>query len=283
MPVFEFIAKVILGVLIVAFQGFIEIIAIVITVVVNMVAVIIYTISGFAAFFAAIWELIKAIFSGSWQNIVDAAKGFMNMFIGQFQRSYEILGVIGDALAGVGRLIASGIKQFLDTIAGFVGQFSDSGRKLVEAFADGIGQSFDKAKDKVRDGLDSIRRMLPFSDAKEGPLSTLTLSGRRFSETFASGIRKGAVAIQTAASDALGGLGGGVITSTVSGAPTAVPAALERTGAINSQAPNIDIHIGTLIGGDDASMRSLAVQLAQMVDQALKGQGVDKVTGLRPS
>ena len=35
-----------------------------------------------------------------------------------------------------------------------------------------------------------VRKLLPFSDAKEGPLSTLTLSGRRVFETINTGMQK---------------------------------------------------------------------------------------------
>ena len=42
--------------------------------------------------------------------------------------------------------------------------------------------------DAVKGGLQNIRNMLPFSDAKEGPLSTLTLSGQRTMTTYAHGL-----------------------------------------------------------------------------------------------
>ncbi|MDE6456302.1 MAG: phage tail tape measure protein, partial [Dysosmobacter sp.] len=42
--------------------------------------------------------------------------------------------------------------------------------------------------DAVKGGLQRIRNMLPFSDAKEGPLSTLTLSGQRTMTTYANGL-----------------------------------------------------------------------------------------------
>ena len=50
----------------------------------------------------------------------------------------------------------------------------------------------------LREGLARIRRMLPFSDAKEGPLSTLTLSGSRLMTTLATGVNTGSPALHSA-------------------------------------------------------------------------------------
>ncbi len=48
-----------------------------------------------------------------------------------------------------------------------------------------------------------IRRLLPFSDAAEGPLADLTRSGGSLAETFARGIAARAGAIQAAVQGAL--------------------------------------------------------------------------------
>ena len=45
-----------------------------------------------------------------------------------------------------------------------------------------------KPVEAVKGALSRIRQMLPFSDAKEGPLSQLTLSGRRVFETIHTGM-----------------------------------------------------------------------------------------------
>ena len=66
--------------------------------------------------------------------------------------------------------------------------FFDSGKKIVSTFASGIRSAFSGAVDTVKSGLQKIRNMLPFSDAREGPLSTLTLSGQRTMSTYAHGL-----------------------------------------------------------------------------------------------
>ena len=56
---------------------------------------------------------------------------------------------------------------------------------IFSTFANGIKSAFTGAVDAVKGGLQKIRNLLPFSDAKEGPLSTLTLSGQRTMTTYA--------------------------------------------------------------------------------------------------
>jgi len=104
------------------------------------------------------------------------------------------------ALAGA---IGGALSDMYNAVTGFIGRFFQAGKALIDAFVDGIKRGFDAAKNAVKDGLGAIRNMLPFSDAKEGPLSDLTLSGQRFSETFAAGIRQGADSLRTSAQGAL--------------------------------------------------------------------------------
>ena len=57
-------------------------------------------------------------------------------------------------------------------------------------FTEGIKKMADKPVEAVRGALARVRKLLPFSDAKEGPLSTLTLSGRRVFETINTGMKQ---------------------------------------------------------------------------------------------
>ena len=64
-------------------------------------------------------------------------------------------------------------------VDGAVNLFKQSGAKIMETFTEGIRSAVNKPVEAVKGALSKIRQMLPFSDAKEGPLSQLTLSGRR--------------------------------------------------------------------------------------------------------
>ena len=111
----------------------------------------------------------------------------------------EINGKFSTAMGGIPRsareklseaqiAFMSGLNGIKNTVTGAAAWFFDSGRKIVSTFANGIRSAFSGAVDTVRGGLQRIRNLLPFSDAKEGPLSTLTLSGQRTMTTYAHGL-----------------------------------------------------------------------------------------------
>ncbi len=63
-----------------------------------------------------------------------------------------------------------------------------SGRAMMTTIATGIRSAMSVPYDAAKSVLLRLRRLLPFSDAKEGPLSTLTRSGAAMLEAFSSGI-----------------------------------------------------------------------------------------------
>lgn len=156
-------------------------------------------------------ENMRAAFESHGGGIRGTAAALMEAVKGHFTAGFVFL----DTLTG-GRLTAiqerftggmSGIVQsisgkFLEARSAFTGGmdsikasidgagtwFFTSGQKVVLTFTNGIRSSFSGAVDAVKDGLQRIRNMLPFSDAKEGPLSTLTLSGQRTMTTYAHGL-----------------------------------------------------------------------------------------------
>lgn len=75
-------------------------------------------------------------------------------------------------------------------ITGALSWFRNSGSKIMSTFTNGIKSAISLPVNAVKGGLAKIRKMLPFSDAKEGPLSTLTLSGKRVFETINTGMQK---------------------------------------------------------------------------------------------
>ena len=83
---------------------------------------------------------------------------------------------------------SNGLNNVKNLVTNAISWFRDSGKKVVTTFAEGISSAFSSAVNAVKNGLQKIRNMLPFSDAKEGPLSTLTLSGQRTMTTYAEGL-----------------------------------------------------------------------------------------------
>ena len=95
---------------------------------------------------------------------------------------------VRERFIGVKTAFSNGINTIKNTVSGAINWFFTSGQRIVTTFANGIKSAFSTAVNAVKGGLQKIRNMLPFSDAKEGPLSTLTLSGQRTMTTYAHGL-----------------------------------------------------------------------------------------------
>ena len=73
------------------------------------------------------------------------------------------------------------------------------------AFIEGVKSMIGKGVEIVKGFVDRIRNLLPFSDAKVGPLSDLTESGRRMVQTFGTGVREAGVTIPSMVRPVLSG------------------------------------------------------------------------------
>lgn len=68
--------------------------------------------------------------------------------------------------------------------------WSAHGRALMTSLADGIRSAATAPYRAVMGALERTRNLLPFSDAREGPLSSLTVSGQAIPTTLAEGIER---------------------------------------------------------------------------------------------
>lgn len=84
------------------------------------------------------------------------------------------------------------IKGFFSDVVGWVQEkiawFGEAGKRLVNTFVDGIKSVAMAPVNAVKGIFSKLGNLFPHSDAKEGPLSTLTLSGQRTMTTFAEGV-----------------------------------------------------------------------------------------------
>lgn len=108
---------------------------------------------------------------------------------------YTLDGIKGSIVQGISQkftdartAFSNGLNNIKNAVSGAVTWFFESGKRIVSTFANGIKSAFSSAVEAVKGGLQKIRNLLPFSDAKEGPLSTLTLSGQRTMTTYAHGL-----------------------------------------------------------------------------------------------
>ena len=110
---------------------------------------------------------------------------------------------IGLIVAAIAAVIAAGVAlyqnwdtvkaKFFEVWEGIKNWFSsfslyDSGMKMLQTLADGIKAAAYAPVEAISGALGKVREYLPFSDAKVGPLSQLTLSGQKVVDTLREGM-----------------------------------------------------------------------------------------------
>uniref|UniRef100_UPI00272E5CED phage tail tape measure protein n=1 Tax=uncultured Adlercreutzia sp. TaxID=875803 RepID=UPI00272E5CED len=142
---------------------------------------------------AAAIEGVKGIYTAGFSFLDNLTGGKLTAIKDKFVSGVtNIASGVRERFESVKAAFTAGLNNVKSTITGAVSWFFDSGKKVISTFTNGIKSAFTGAVDAVKGGLQRIRNMLPFSDAKEGPLSTLTLSGQRTMTTYASGLEKAA-------------------------------------------------------------------------------------------
>ncbi len=78
-------------------------------------------------------------------------------------------------------------------ITGKLGGMFSGGSKVMETFAEGVQSKSDALRTAIEKSMENADKVIPHSDAKEGPFSRLTESGFSIGSTMAAGVRKGAM------------------------------------------------------------------------------------------
>jgi hypothetical protein len=130
------------------------------------------------------WKKIVAWLSTAWQWIKNTAVNTFNSLVAFFKKwGLLIIGVI-------------------------VNPFGTLGVMLLKTILNGIKKIAPNLYNSVKDVFMKIRRLLPFSDAKEGPFKDLTLSGKMTMHTLANGVRQGQGEFHKAMSESFEGTTG---------------------------------------------------------------------------
>lgn len=151
------------------------------------------------AYCTDLWNSFSLFITSTWDGIVSYGNELWSGFCAFLQDMWN--GVVNFFSAYGQILFGTMLWPFSMIVAFFTSfrtTFFTSGASLWDAFCAGIKSAVNGPIDAVHEGLARIRRMLPFSDAKEGPLSTLTLSGSRLMTTLATGVNAGSPALQSA-------------------------------------------------------------------------------------
>ena len=178
-----------------------------------------------AAILIAAWKPVSTFFRGLWSGVTDN----LGLVGEAFGRLLDALGPVGGAMRSVfgwlanllpdltaegesfGAGIVNGIVAAIDAITALIEYFRnlfglslfDAGAMLMRTLVDGIKATAGLAKDAVLSALSGIRDLLPFSDARTGPLSRLTQSGRAIVTTIAEGVGSAPTSLTDALREAL--------------------------------------------------------------------------------
>lgn len=147
--------------------------------------------TGFVNGIKAGFDWVRNLFSGmpAWLQVAIAAfMPFIGIPMLIINNWGSIVGFFSNLWSGIKGTFTNGIQGIKDFITGTLTWFRESGSKIMSTFTEGIKSAISAPVEAVKSGLAKVRQLLPFSDAKEGPLSTLTLSGRRVFETITSGM-----------------------------------------------------------------------------------------------
>ena len=142
------------------------------------------------------WNAVTGACESVWTSICAGVTGLWDSIVA--------------SIADFGARLLSGITEAWDAVLGFFDGLNlfESGAKLLGTFIDGIKSMAGSVVDSVSGVFSKVREFLPFSDAHEGPLSTLTLSGSRMMTTLAEGVAKGSDALKESVGAALADVNG---------------------------------------------------------------------------
>ncbi len=220
---------------------------------------------GIQAFASAVWngiggivsagaELIKAVISSALSLIQSIWSAAWNTVSSFFSSIWE--GLKGAASDGVNAVYNTviGIKDMV--VGFFTGAGSwlvDSGKALLQGFADGVMGAVGWVGDQISGALGTIRGLFPFSPAKEGPFSGrgyTTYSGKALMRDWAKGMASEESAVRKTVKSALGG------------ASAMLSAGVSVTGATAAAAAGGNVYItvdGRQVDGDQRIRRAVEV------------------------
>ena len=149
--------------------------------------------NGFVSGISAGFDWIRNLFNGMpmWLQIAIAAfMPFIGIPMLIINNWSSITQFFSNLWTGIKDVFTTSVQWCKDFLTGTLSWFRESGSKVISTFTDGIKSVINAPVEAVKSGLAKVRELLPFSDAHEGPLSELTLSGRRVFETIGTGMEQ---------------------------------------------------------------------------------------------
>lgn len=215
----------------------------------------------------AIWNRISQFLSDTWNKIIEGIRGWLHGLLDSMDNFMpQILGVTKETWQGFKNII----EQKVDEVIGFIKNFPrnivnifkninlyESGKALINGFKNGIMDAFNVVKNSVKGALSNIRKLFPFSPAKEGPFSGrgyTTYSGQALMRDFGQAIADEANNVKKQTESALQGVQG-AFDDVSAAAPTA------KLGVSTAHALDVDVNSQLSTGTAAKTMASALMQV----------------------
>jgi len=206
-------------------------------------------------------------------GIVGVVAFFSGDFVTAGQMGQDILDALADSFMSLADLFRIGdwLRAAWTEGIEYLGSIDlfESGARILETLKAGILSAASSVTEGVKGVFSSIRDLLPFSDAKTGPLSELTLSGSRIMTTLAEGVKAGAGALVASIDESLAAI------------TPEVPHFSEQTledshedsqGGSGRTGPSYVFHIGNITLPDVKDGQDFMQSLQDLVDEYGGGQ-----------
>jgi hypothetical protein len=191
------------------------------------------------------------------QVVRDAVDAFVYALAYVLGTLWKFKAYLGLALLGPLGLVIGAFLLVKRTLSGI--NLFDSGAKIIGTLVAGVKSMAMAPVTAITGIFQKVRNLLPFSDAKEGPLSSLTLSGSRIMETLGAGVQGAAPGLHKTMRTALAGA---ALAATLTVAPVPSLAAVPGTQASGGKPAAAQVSRK----GRSVVIQNLTVQLPGVTD-----------------
>ena len=169
--------------------------------------------SAVRAVVSAVTGAISAVWRSFWGSTLGGAvRSGVAAVLGAVRAVAGIVGVAASAAAGFARAIGSGIAgavtsvartvgSMISAVAGAAGRFYNAGTEIIASLIRGITSRIEGMVSAVSGAVDRVKRLLPGSPVKDGPLRVLNngYAGGQIAKMIADGIQGRAPLVRSAA------------------------------------------------------------------------------------
>lgn len=140
-----------------------------------------------------VWNAIKTVISAAVGFVIKYVKTQVAILVGLWNGLRTLVSIAKSAWDKVKTTIVTAVKNILTNIKNAARDFTAAGEKLMQGLVDGLKKIGKVAVDTVLDIVGQIKRLLPGSPVKDGPLKSWNNggAGKRLMGLLASGIRDG--------------------------------------------------------------------------------------------